>query len=175
MDASQLSDKKIKYLHQKCLRLIQNGKLSSCEKLLEKDHVIILRLITFSCPGPAFPAVETLREVNWVRENNVRWHARFGRLSDLSKYRCSLAPAKLLNENSCENLDETYKNLDRDVREMGLSAPVVVKEGIHTSIFENNTQTDCMFYLVTYAFQSESTLYSCLNVKELLAQNRREI
>ena len=30
-------------------------------------------------------------------------------------------------------------------------------------------------YLVTYAFQSESTLCSCLMVKELLAQNRREI
>ena len=30
-------------------------------------------------------------------------------------------------------------------------------------------------YHVTHAFQSESTLYSCLNVKELLAQNRREI
>ena len=30
-------------------------------------------------------------------------------------------------------------------------------------------------YQVTYAFQSESTLYSCLNVKELLARNRREI
>ena len=28
---------------------------------------------------------------------------------------------------------------------------------------------------VTYVFQSESTLYSCLNVKELLARNRREI
>ena len=28
---------------------------------------------------------------------------------------------------------------------------------------------------VTYAFQSESTLYSCLNVKELVAQNRRKI
>ena len=28
---------------------------------------------------------------------------------------------------------------------------------------------------VTYAFQSESSLYSCLNVKELLAQSRREI
>ena len=28
---------------------------------------------------------------------------------------------------------------------------------------------------VTYAFQSESTLYSCLNVKEFLARNRREI
>ena len=28
---------------------------------------------------------------------------------------------------------------------------------------------------VMYTFQSESTLYSCLNVKELLAQSRREI
>ena len=28
---------------------------------------------------------------------------------------------------------------------------------------------------VTYAFQSESKLYSCLNVKKLLARNRREI
>ena len=30
-------------------------------------------------------------------------------------------------------------------------------------------------YHVPYAFQSESTLYNCLNVKELLARNRREI
>ena len=30
-------------------------------------------------------------------------------------------------------------------------------------------------YHVTYAFESESTLYSCQNVKELLAQNRCEI
>ena len=30
-------------------------------------------------------------------------------------------------------------------------------------------------YHVAYAFQSESTLYSCLNVKELLARSRREI
>ena len=36
------------------------------------------------------------------------------------------------------------------------------------------TLTVC-FYHVTYAFQSESTLYSCLNVKELLAQCRRKI
>ena len=28
---------------------------------------------------------------------------------------------------------------------------------------------------VTYAFQSESRLYSCLNVKELLARSRREV
>ena len=37
-----------------------------------------------------------------------------------------------------------------------------------------NNKTVC-FYHVTYAFQSESTLYSCLNVKELLARSRREI
>ena len=30
-------------------------------------------------------------------------------------------------------------------------------------------------YHVTYAFQSEATLYSCLDVKELLARSRREI
>ena len=30
-------------------------------------------------------------------------------------------------------------------------------------------------YHVTYSFQSEFTLYSCLNVKELLARSRREI
>ena len=31
------------------------------------------------------------------------------------------------------------------------------------------------YYNVTYVFQSESTLSSCLNVKELLARNRRDI
>ena len=31
------------------------------------------------------------------------------------------------------------------------------------------------FYHAMYMFQSESTLYSCLNVKELLAQNRANL
>ena len=35
--------------------------------------------------------------------------------------------------------------------------------------------TVCSCHHVTYAFQSESTLYSWLNVKELLAWRRREI
>ena len=39
---------------------------------------------------------------------------------------------------------------------------------------ESKTLTVC-YYHVTYAFQSESTLYSCLNVKELLPRNRRDI
>ena len=34
--------------------------------------------------------------------------------------------------------------------------------------------TECSYHF-TYTFQSESTLYSCLNVKELLARNRRDI
>ena len=38
----------------------------------------------------------------------------------------------------------------------------------------HNKITACSYH-VTYAFQSESTLYSCLNVKELLARSRREI
>ena len=40
-----------------------------------------------------------------------------------------------------------------------------------TRVFE---MTVCSCH-VTYAFQSESTIYSCLNVKELLAWNRLEI
>ena len=39
----------------------------------------------------------------------------------------------------------------------------------------HNTKRIVCSYHVTYAFQSESTLYSCLNVKELLARRRREI
>ena len=31
------------------------------------------------------------------------------------------------------------------------------------------------YYHVTYSFKSESTLYSCRNVKDLLARNRRSI
>ena len=34
--------------------------------------------------------------------------------------------------------------------------------------------TVCIYH-VTYVFRSESTLYSCLNAKELLARNRRDI
>ena len=43
---------------------------------------------------------------------------------------------------------------------------------------DKNSLTDCMttdFCHVTYVFQSESTHYSCLNVKELLALSRRKI
>ena len=38
----------------------------------------------------------------------------------------------------------------------------------------NITKTVCSYH-VMYMFQSESTLYSCLNVKELFARSRRLI
>ena len=39
---------------------------------------------------------------------------------------------------------------------------------------KNDKKTVC-FYHVTYAFQSESALCSCPNIKEVLVQNRRDI
>ena len=43
------------------------------------------------------------------------------------------------------------------------------------SVNANSIFSTVCSYHVTYAFQSESTLYSCLNVKELLARNRHKI
>ena len=34
--------------------------------------------------------------------------------------------------------------------------------------------TECSYH-ITYSFQSESILYSCLNVKELLVRNSQDI
>ena len=45
---------------------------------------------------------------------------------------------------------------------------------LHPFLRRPQILTVCSYH-VTYAFQSESTLSSCLNVKELLAQSRREI
>ena len=40
--------------------------------------------------------------------------------------------------------------------------------------YKKPQQTVCSYH-VTYAFHSESTLYICLNVKELLARNKCDI
>ena len=58
-------------------------------------------------------------------------------------------------------------------------AYIVVKEaitvtGTNTKSRKSRSLIVCSCH-VTYAFESESTLYSCLNVKELLARSRREI
>ena len=66
---------------------------------------------------------------------------------DSSKYKSSLASAKTLHKNSsirhkepCENLGDTYENLDRGAREADLGVPVVMKEDLYTPIFENIMQ-----------------------------------
>ena len=46
---------------------------------------------------------------------------------------------------------------------------VLIRKKIYNCTFE------CMLLHVTYAFQSESTLYSYLNAKELLARNRHDM
>ena len=45
-------------------------------------------------------------------------------------------------------------------------------EGLYSVLVVKMSVCSCH---VMYAFESESTLYSCLNVKELLARSRREI
>ena len=49
-----------------------------------------------------------------------------------------------------------------------------LKLTIQTYQMRNKELTVCSCY-VKYAFQSESILYSCLNVKELFARSRRKI
>ena len=46
---------------------------------------------------------------------------------------------------------------------------------VYKKLKENSINLTACAYHVTYAFQSKSTLCSCLNVKELIAWNRREI
>ena len=58
---------------------------------------------------------------------------------------------------------------DEDIIEMFTSS---VRGGRH-SLLNKNVLTVCSCH-VTYTFQSESTLHICLNVKELLARNRRD-
>ena len=58
-----------------------------------------------------------------------------------------------------------------NVKLYGFDKLCMDKETLYQMIEDN---TVC-YYHVTYAFQGESTLYSCLNIKELLARNRREI
>ena len=48
------------------------------------------------------------------------------------------------------------------------------KRGATDTSLRKIVLTVCYYY-VTYTFQSETTLYSCLNVKELLTRNRRDI
>ena len=75
----------------------------------------------------------------------------------------------LTNKGFSKNNDITLKN----------KKEIITNEKKLANLFNNYyinivEMTVCSCH-VTYALQSESTLYSCLNVKELLARIRREI
>ena len=60
----------------------------------------------------------------------------------------------------------------RSQRPMGFEpAPFIA----NLFLYHYKTRLTVCYYYVTYAYQSESTLYSCLNVKELFARNRCNI
>ena len=46
------------------------------------------------------------------------------------------------------------------------------KKFLHKQVLKNLNLVQAVCYHITYVFQNESMLYSCLNVKELLAQNK---
>ena len=48
---SRYNDEKIKHLHERCLRLIQNDKLSSYEELLEKDGSVSVHHTNIQSPA----------------------------------------------------------------------------------------------------------------------------
>ena len=52
---------------------------------------------------------------------------------------------------------------------------IYVGHYLHKKAETNFLKLTVCSYFVTYAFQSESTLCSCMNVKELLAQSRGKI
>ena len=86
----------------------------------------------------------------------------------------------------CEN---AIIDLDREDLQCNLGIQYMISNGlcfsrVCNSLFSQNWRlpeiksldhlTVCSYH-VTYTFQSESTLHGCLNVKELLVQNRCEM
>ena len=80
---------------------------------------------------------------------------------------------------------QNYKDRNRTVyfgtKIISLLAPRIrrllprdIRNASYLEIFNEKIKTLCSYH-VTYTFQSEFTLYSCLNVKELFARNRRDI
>ena len=90
---------------------------------------------------------------------------------------------------TAEKLDVTKRNTLRVAamffEPLGLKSPIklqpkLIFEGLCRNKLEwdkviNDRNNDCMLFSCHVRFQSESTLYGCLNVKELLGRSRREI
>ena len=78
---------------------------------------------------------------------------------------------KLVNHSSAEECTETLE----EVKLAKITSMELHSTELHSAKNENKHKYTVCSCHVTYAFESESTLYSCLNVKELLARSRREV
>ena len=85
------------------------------------------------------------------------------RIRGNSKFRVNTIISATYIKCSCVSLLEPWQN--------NLSNPEAYSEPCQTS----KIGCSVCYYDVMYVFQCESTLHSCLNVKELLARSRREI
>ena len=71
------------------------------------------------------------------------------------------------------SLQPSQKDQPKSKENYRLQASCQIYQKFTKGIYLNKCRINCMSCHVT--FHSESTLYSCLNVKELLARSRRKI
>ena len=73
------------------------------------------------------------------------------------------------------NRTRTHNHLVHKRRTLNHLAKLALNDGVVLWVLISTVHLTVCSYHVTYAFQSESALYSCLNVKELLPRSRHEI
>ena len=117
-------------------------------------------------------------------DNNMRKISRSFNDINFSKYSYPLYSTLLCKAESCLHLINTKKKTLL-LRKLKFKCHITMQWTIKLSTRNSRSQqlifmaiktimTVCSCH-VTYVFQSESILYSCLNVKELLARSRRKI
>ena len=123
-------------------------------RLLSGSHVQFTKLkvklnISWEVSGPKLPLRESFRCGSTMEPIVFCWCFNFvSKILSLSFWDFWFLPRKqYIKKRNCRNVDQNAKF---------------------------NCLTVCSYH-VTYVFWSASTLYSCLNVKELLARNRRDI
>ena len=68
-----------------------------------------------------------------------------------------------------------YYKKDVTLKHLACISDILQNAVLTVYTFQKTVLLTVCFYHVTYVFQSECTLCSCLNVKELLARNRHNI
>ena len=74
------------------------------------------------------------------------------------------------SDNQIKTCDNIHNNIQIKICRAITLALAVLAENIQQVVRRNHMRSLCYCH-ITYTLQSESTLYSCLNVKELLARD----